>query len=438
MNGVNYAYTYDGNGNILAANVGGTAHTYTYGNSVWKDLLTAYDGQTITYDDIGNPLAYLNGMTFTWQNGRELTTMTKNGVTTTYAYNADGGRYTKTVGDTVTQYYYLGGKLYAETTGNNTIVYLYDETGTPYAFTLNGTKYYYEYNLMGDVIGLFDNTGTRVVRYYYTPYGDLASMVDNTTTGVGSINPIRYRGYYYDTETGFYYCGSRYYDPEIGRWINADGYVSTGQGILSYNMFAYCGNNPVNYSDPTGGFSIKALFQKVGNRVKGYLESFANDYSGPSIDAITGAAPSVAPSVAAGITYKLSKGWKARIDSQDTNTKVKRHIHVSRDGEHYAQCEDGEPHDGTTGTPPKSVLKELKQTVGWDWNKKAGSWANKNNYFILHYCPVGALDSGDCVCTTPFIGYGPLVNPVVSGNPYALPISVPYQAPVPWVPVPVG
>ena len=71
---------------------------------------------------------------------------------------------------------------------------------------------------------------------------------------IANVNPIRYRGYYYDTETGFYYVSSRYYDPEIGRWINADGYVSTGQGVLGYNMFAYCGNNPVNRVDPTGQF----------------------------------------------------------------------------------------------------------------------------------------------------------------------------------------
>ena len=111
---------------------------------------------------------------------------------------------------------------YGEKTGNNTLVSYYDDKGVPYAFTHNNVKYYYEYNIQGDVIGLFDSTGARVVQYTYTPYGALASMTDSTATGVGTLNPIRYRGYYYDTETGFYYCNSRYYDPEIGRWINAD------------------------------------------------------------------------------------------------------------------------------------------------------------------------------------------------------------------------
>ena len=75
---------------------------------------------------------------------------------------------------------------------------------------------------------------------------------------IANVNPIRYRGYYYDTETGLYYVSSRYYDPEIGRWINADGYISTGQGLLSTNMFAYCENNPVNKFDPTGNFALTA------------------------------------------------------------------------------------------------------------------------------------------------------------------------------------
>ncbi len=70
------------------------------------------------------------------------------------------------------------------------------------------------------------------------------------------FNPLRYRGYYYDRETGFYYLNSRYYDPKIGRFINADSYVSTGQGIVGYNMFAYCGNNPVNASDPMGESAV--------------------------------------------------------------------------------------------------------------------------------------------------------------------------------------
>ena len=211
---------------------------------------------------------------FTWQNGRELAMVEKNGVVTSYVYNADGGRHAKTVGGVVTQYITIDGVLYGEKTGNNTLVYYYDDKGVPYAFTYNNVKYYYEYNLMGDVIGLFDNTGNRVVRYYYTPYGALQSMVDNTTAGIGSINPIRYRGYYYDVETGFYYCGSRYYDPEIGRWINADSITDGGAGVLGYNLFMYAANNPINNSDVTGRWIIKDAIKWLTKNVFAPVTNF--------------------------------------------------------------------------------------------------------------------------------------------------------------------
>ena len=77
---------------------------------------------------------------------------------------------------------------------------------------------------------------------------------------LGETNPIRYRGYYYDTETGFYYLQSRYYDPSTGRFLNADSYVSTGLGMMGYDMFAYCQNNPVVLSDQYGEFPQRQVF----------------------------------------------------------------------------------------------------------------------------------------------------------------------------------
>ena len=133
-----------------------------------------------------------------------------------------------------------------------------------YGFNHNGSTYYYVRNLQGDVIQVVDAGGEAVAAYGYDTWGRLMKSEDgrgNTASAPGSIaqlNPIRYRGYYYDTETGFYYLNSRYYDPNICRFINADEYVSTGQGMLENNMFAYCGNDPVNMSDPTGEFAISA------------------------------------------------------------------------------------------------------------------------------------------------------------------------------------
>ena len=104
------------------------------------------------------------------------------------------------------------------------------------------------------VVAVYNNSGTKVATYNYSDaWGNHSVGYINLATNEGvQYNPFRYRGYYYDTETGFYYLQSRYYDPNTCRFINADGYVSTGQGLTGYNMFAYCGNNPVMGYDPTG------------------------------------------------------------------------------------------------------------------------------------------------------------------------------------------
>ncbi len=97
-----------------------------------------------------------------------------------------------------------------------------------------------------------NTSGVKVVEYTYDAWGNPLTVTGSMATTLGQYNPLRYRGYVYDVDTGLYYLQSRYYNPKIGRFINADGLVSTGQGVLGNNMFAYCGNNPVNYVDPTG------------------------------------------------------------------------------------------------------------------------------------------------------------------------------------------
>jgi len=91
-----------------------------------------------------------------------------------------------------------------------------------------------------------------VVTYTYDAWGNILSTSGSMAGALGTHNPLRYRGYVFDAETGLYYLQSRYYDSEMGRFINADSIVSTGQGLLGNNMFAYCLNNPLSYSDPTG------------------------------------------------------------------------------------------------------------------------------------------------------------------------------------------
>ena len=132
--------------------------------------------------------------------------------------------------------------------------FVYDESGRPFALIYtNGADdpvtYYYVLNLQGDVVGLADENGVYVAQYTYNAWGEILDISGD----MAAINPLRYRGYYYDTETGFYYLQSRYYDPVNHRFINADSYASTNpMDAISCNMFAYCENNPVNLSDNSG------------------------------------------------------------------------------------------------------------------------------------------------------------------------------------------
>ena len=249
-------YEYDTYGNIRKAVKNGVTYNYSYDDPDWKDLLTAYDGQTITYDEIGNPLSYYNGTrwTFDWAKGRQLASANSSGRNIEYTYDMAGIRDSKKVGEITYHYYTLSGKLMRQTWEDDggtehVIDFCYDAAGRPFSMKYDGQILYYMLNQQGDVIRLVNSEGVSCGIYQYDAWGNILYSTDNKWL---NDNPLRYRGYIYDTETGFYYLQSRYYDPSIGRFINADSFASTGQGFLGYNMFAYCGNNPVNNTDPTG------------------------------------------------------------------------------------------------------------------------------------------------------------------------------------------
>ena len=253
-NDITIAYEYDDAGNLLSKSyypytVGELGEPevvadYSYGDSSWGDLLTGYYGRSITYDAIGNPLS--DGIwTYTWQNGRELSSMTSGNTTWTYTYDANGMRTSRTNGTDTYTYVYNGSQLVQMQKNDTDTLYFDHATGT---VTWNGVTYYYVYNLQGDVIAILDGNGTCVAEYIYDAWGYLVY----TYGSLGFLNPLTYRGYVYDHETGLYYLQSRYYNPEIGRFLNADAYASTGQGILGNNMFAYCLNNPVCLNDTSG------------------------------------------------------------------------------------------------------------------------------------------------------------------------------------------
>ena len=239
----------------------------------WGDLLTSYKGHTITYDAIGNPLTYYGrtAYTFTWKNGRQLATATANGKTLSFTYNDQGLRLTKTV-DGVTHTYSLDGdRIVAEEWGNQLLVYFYDDAGLPMGMMYRNSSYadkqfdyyLYEKDVFGNIIAIYNANGTKVASYCYDAWGNCTVLTN--TNGIGTLNPFRYRGYYLDTETNLYYLQSRYYDSYVGRFINADGTINGNGDLIGYNLFAYCSNNPVMYTDYSGEGWIRDFLEKAKN-----------------------------------------------------------------------------------------------------------------------------------------------------------------------------
>ena len=487
-------YTYDTVGNILTSSDGEATHTYTYGDAEWKDLLTAYDGEAITYDAIGNPTSYYNGERWTlgWENGRQLTSLSRQppvvittqpenyygttGSTATFTVAASGdrvtyqwqcstddgetwsnvngststtlnipiqasvngnlyrciakdymghvatsqaGRLTVTSsvatysefdpeftlinepddyygrpGDTATfiveaeganlsyqwlcrapgasnfeyltgetsptlrvemtaesegaeyrcfitdangdmgstriatvkldtrdwqmeyntsglrtrrisddktySYIYAGDKLMRMTVGDDILDFSYDANGAPLTMTCNGTVYYYITNLQGDVMSLERADGGSGASYAYDAWGNILAMSGT----LAELNPLRYRGYVYDQETGFYYLNSRYYDPAVGRFINPDAAIGQVGNINGNNMFTYALNNPIMYSDLTGNWP------KLSTVLAGVAAVAATIAVAAAVVATCGAA---IPAVAAGgsLALGLSAGSAA-------------------------------------------------------------------------------------------------------------------------------
>ena len=275
IGGSTYVYSYDTYGNIRSVS-GAESKTFTYGNTKWLDQLTAYNGASITYDGIGNPTSYYNGASMTWSRGRELTSYTTEEGTVSYTYGADGIRTRKVVDGVVHDYVTENGRIVADLTSQNALVFSYDENGIPHSVTVNGTVYYYITNLQGDVVEIRNASGAVVAQYSYNAWGEVL-----TATGtLAEVNPLRYRGYYYDAETGFYYLQSRYYDPEICRFINADNQLSAID-FGAMNLFSYCGNNPVNMSDDSGHWPkwIESAANWVNSRIIRPIANFFNPKS---------------------------------------------------------------------------------------------------------------------------------------------------------------
>ena len=294
--GTTFGYVYDTAGNIRSITKDGTVtKSFGYTNPSWPDLLTSvtangttkdvlYEGQSQTSDlpSSGNPVTYYNGKdyAFTWTKGRQLASATVDGKQVSYTYDMSGVRTSKTVNGTTYNYTTLSGKVMRQQWDGKTLEFVYDDGNQPFAMIYNdgstSTLYYYVLNAQGDVIALLNANGTLAASYNYGAWGNYSvhgadGKKTTDPTFIGHINPLRYRGYYYDRETRLYYLQSRYYDFANCRFINADTFATTdANGFLSANMFAYCENNPIMRVDADGevahiivGAIIGVAFQYV-------------------------------------------------------------------------------------------------------------------------------------------------------------------------------
>ena len=183
--------------------------------------------------------------------------MSKTGTSIAYTYGVDGQRISKSVTasgvTTATEYYYRDGQLIEMISGSDRLHFFYNANGTPISVLYNNTRYYYVRNAQGDIVALTTVTGQKAVTYTYDAWGKLLQIGGGLASTLGQANPLRYRGYVYDSETGLYYLGSRYYDPAVGRFINADKYLPVlFEENECYNLFIYCYNNPLNWTDSEG------------------------------------------------------------------------------------------------------------------------------------------------------------------------------------------
>jgi len=246
---IKYEYTYDDRGNILTKKeysisldennqkvytlIENGTDTYAY-DETWKDKLISYNGQSITYDAVGNPTNYM-GNALTWTMGRQLASFGSN----TYTYNEEGIRTSKTVNGVKTTFLLNGYNIIEQTDGTTTLHFFYDSNGEVIGFRYNGNDYFYVKNAMSDIVVVTDSNKNIVAEYRYDPWGKVLDE-ENLTT-IGTLNPFRYRSYYYDSDNKMYNLQSRYYDAEVGRFINCDdvNYIGVTESEVSYNPFAY-------------------------------------------------------------------------------------------------------------------------------------------------------------------------------------------------------
>jgi len=331
-------FDYDTNGNIRTKNtyplsdpidlISGEEIRYDYAKTGNRDRLTTFNGEACEYDLLGNPIIYRNNE-LKWENLKDLTRYND----VKFEYDAFGLRQKKKHNGTETRFYWSGSKLIAEKRisgrsedlelndhladdrlsndhltddhltddpaySNATVMnisYLQGAGGLAgFIISKNGGSYeepyYYRKNILGDITHIFDNDGNVKAEYVYDAWGNHEIIEDDDR--IGSLNPHRYRGYYYDNETNLYYLRTRYYDPETGRFINADDIAildETKTSINGLNLYAYCNNNPIMFIDPTGqiwGWIDNTFIRPIGNAIDSAVNWVSDNATGIALIAM--------------------------------------------------------------------------------------------------------------------------------------------------------
>lgn len=270
--GKSFVYKYDSGGNILlkktyAYSIDETLSSperseYSYDSRGWRDQLVSFGGRSIRYDSLGRPVDYM-GVSMTWDDRGLLSALDPDGSGTaspvSYGYDANGIRISKKFSDTRhTEYVVDGTRILGMKVTNGdsirNILFTY-ANGYLLGFSVDDVQYLYTRNIQGDVTGIYKADGTMVCRYYYDAYGTQKVVKADNNSDIADINPFRYRGYFFDIESGLYYLNARYYDPRTGRFISPDDTSildQTKSEINGLNLYIYCGGNPVMRTDPTG------------------------------------------------------------------------------------------------------------------------------------------------------------------------------------------
>ncbi|WP_177214770.1 RHS repeat-associated core domain-containing protein [Anaeromicropila populeti] len=280
--GISYLYSYDAIGNLVKKET----YEYTKGNltkllncnNIYfddnkPDRMIQFNSNTFLYDSMGNPTKYFD-WSMQWTKGRQLVELKDSQNSIQYHYD-DVNRVSKTVNGVETDFRYTNSKVSYQSDGTDTLEFQIDTKYNYTGFLLNKKVYIYVKNLLGDIVAIENEEGTVVCTYQYDAWGNVIQITGDMR--IGQLNPIRYRSYYFDSETGFYYLGSRYYNPETCRFLNADEYCLCIDN--NKNMYQYCENNPMYYIDDSGYYAMQNsnIIQYVEDTVYSYINSGGNN-----------------------------------------------------------------------------------------------------------------------------------------------------------------